>query len=312
MSGTDFKFNMMRLGTQIDINKAIAEPQLLPAGMHRFQMQARDLQLMRAVMNNTCAPELLRQIRDMRGSKQEYQAQKQMLIDNVFLNDMSAHRALVGLWALVGKDADEAAGVPTVSSPAAQTAKPVQPTQPARPAAPAAQPVQPTKPAVQPAASAPAQSVVWGHSALYYILMAFAEYNLIELFGGFASQYYWLGELYPSENDIKRLLLGVATIILMFVLDKKNTHRLGRLRTTIFSAGSILPKGEGPWTTYYVKLILWVATLALIWYFYFTQGSISSLTIVSILLTACTDAVFSAQVHQYLNSVQADPNTLKG
>lgn len=296
MRGMDYKENMQSIAQQMNIHQVIDNPMALLGGMTYARMQENDIELMRCVLGSSCVSELLRRVRDMHGSATDYQQQKKLLKEKAFLNDYAAHRVLVGLWALVGKDADSAASGASSSSEVQSAAAAV--------AAAAAQ-------------KAVGQGRAWGHSMIYYIMLVVAEFHGFMVLSGFACVLLFLGVeelgmqmIYDGRFVVE--IIGVCILMaLMRVFDRKDAHHLSRSKTMLFNVKSVLPKGEAEWSMYTVKLVLWVAVLGLTWYFSIIQGSYSTLQQAFVMMAACADAVFDAKVHQYLSRVKAAPDAVK-
>ena len=335
MSGTDYKANMQSIAQQMNIHQVISNPMALLGGMAYARMQENDIELMRCVLGSSCVSELFIWVRDMHGSAADYQQQKKLLQEKAFLNDYAAHRVLVGLWALVGKDADNAVSGSSSSSSAVQTAAAAVAAAAAQRAAQldrsssAVQTAAATQKAaeqgrassaVQAAAAAQkatGQDRVWGHSMIYYIMLVAAEFHGFMVLSGFACVLHFLGVeelgmqmIYDGRFVVE--IIGVCILMaLMRVFDRKDAYHLGRSKTMLFNVKSVLPKGEAAWGMYTVKLILWVAVLGLTWHFSIIEGGYSTLHQAFVMMASCADAVFDAKVHQYLSRVKAAPDAVK-
>lgn len=107
MERMDYVAAMRDIEKQLGFDRIIASPMILTRAMADLWLPEKDIEIMRIAMTSSCASTLLTQIRNMEGNEQDYQNQKAMLMNKAYLGEIPAHRVLVGLWAMAGKDAEQ-------------------------------------------------------------------------------------------------------------------------------------------------------------------------------------------------------------
>lgn len=308
MKNIDYKEGMEQIASQLGMEKIISSPTVLPSAMADFWLPEKDIEIMQIAMKSSCAPMLLAQIRDMRGTHQDFQNQKTILMKESYLGEEPAHRVLVGLWAMVGKDVENGGQTSEQQTNHEEQRE---------------EQKQDLEMAVD---------ECWGHGLLYCILMFFAELLFVLTGAGAIKWINYLSNLgvsaiewYGDWDIVCMPVVAGISYIFAHALDRKDNWHLKRGQMTMYSINSVLPESvKKGMPSVAIKWICWIALAVLpalavfrlpisiqleLIYDAFWDLYDNSAVIVG-LIVSCIDLYFDVGLHKYLNEIGVTPESL--